>query len=127
MSAAEFPLSAELTTHCQFLDAVVFPITTAHPESYEIRTASWQLILLILAGWINHQEQGRDRIPSGRESRASETKLGKKRILLNDDQRRRLAVKRQILRTEDGLEQMPIVTPGTILRWQPECGGKMGL
>jgi putative transposase len=47
----------------------------------------WQLLLLILAGWINHQEQ--DAIEYLRAgNRVLREKLGKKRILLNDDQRR---------------------------------------
>ncbi len=79
----------------------------------------WQLLLLILAGWINHQEQ--DVIEYLRtENRVLREKLGKKRILLNDDQRRRLAVKGMILGRKM-LEQMAtIVTPDTILRWHRE-------
>jgi len=54
------------------------------------------------------------------ENRVLREKLGKKRILLNDDQRRRLAVKGKILGRKM-LEQMAtIVTPGTILRWHRE-------
>jgi hypothetical protein len=46
----------------------------------------WQLLLLILAGWINHREQ--DVIEYLRvENSVLREKLGKKRILLNDDQR----------------------------------------
>jgi hypothetical protein len=56
----------------------------------------WQLLLLILAGWINHREQ--DVIEYLRaENRVLREKLGKKRILLDDDQRRSLAVKGKIL------------------------------
>jgi hypothetical protein len=44
-------------------------------------------------------------------------KLGKKRILLNDDQRRRLAVKGKILGRKQ-LEQIgTLFTPDTIFRW----------
>jgi putative transposase len=79
----------------------------------------WQLLLLILAGWINHREQ--EVIEYLRaENRVLREKLGKKRILLNDDQRRLLAVKGKILGRKM-LEQMAtIVTPDTILRWHPE-------
>ena len=79
----------------------------------------WQLFLLILAGWINHREQ--DVIEYLRaENRVLREKLGKKRILLNDDKRRRLAVKGKILGRKM-LEQMAtIVTPDTILRWHRE-------
>ena len=56
----------------------------------------WQLLLLVLAGWVNRQQQ--DAIAYLRtENRILREKLGKKRILLNDDQRRRLAVKGKIL------------------------------
>ena len=44
-------------------------------------------------------------------------KLGKKRILLNDDQRRRLAVKGKILGRKALQEIGTIVTPDTLLRW----------
>jgi hypothetical protein len=78
-----------------------------------------QLLLLILAGWLNHREQ--EAIEYLRaENRVLREKLGKKRILLNDDQRRRLAVKGKILGRKT-LEQMAtIVTPDTILRWHRE-------
>jgi hypothetical protein len=56
----------------------------------------WQLYLAILAGWLNRQQQ--EVIEYLRtENRVLKEKLGKKRILLNDDQRRRLAVKGKIL------------------------------
>ena len=56
----------------------------------------WQLLLLVLAGWVNRQQQ--DAIAYLRtENRILREKLWKKRILLNDDQRRRLAVKGKIL------------------------------
>ncbi|MBN1570189.1 MAG: hypothetical protein JXA73_20275 [Acidobacteria bacterium] len=80
---------------------------------------SWQLLLLILAGWINHRQQ--DVVEYLRaENRVLREKLGKKRILLNDDQRRRLAVKGKILGRRS-LEQLAtIVSPDTILRWHRE-------
>ena len=79
----------------------------------------WQLLLLILAGWINRRQQ--DAIEYLlTENHILKEKLGKKRILLNDDQRRRLAVKGKILGRKM-LEQLAtIVTPDTILRWHRE-------
>src|SRR3972149_3809359 len=44
-------------------------------------------------------------------------KLGKRRILLNDDQRRRLAVKANVLGRKVLQEIGTLVTPDTILRW----------
>ena len=79
----------------------------------------WQLFVLILAGWINHREQ--EVIEYLRtENRVLREKLGKKRILLNEDQRRCLAIKGKILGRKM-LEQVAmIVTPDTILRWHRE-------
>ncbi len=56
----------------------------------------WQLVLVILAGWVNRQQQ--EVIEYLRtENQVLKEKLGKKRVLLTDDQRRRLAVKGKVL------------------------------
>ena len=56
----------------------------------------WQLIAILLAGWVNRQQQ--EAIDYLRtENDILKEKLGKKRILFNDDQRRRLAVKGKVL------------------------------
>jgi hypothetical protein len=76
----------------------------------------WQVFLLGLSGWINcHQQQMIEYLIT--ENQILKDKLGKKRILLNDDQRRRLAVKGKILGRRLLLEIATIVTPDTILRW----------
>ena len=54
----------------------------------------WQLLLVILAGWVNQQQQQIIEFQRT-EIEVLKEKLGKKRIILNDDQRRRLAVKGQ--------------------------------
>ena len=47
----------------------------------------WQLLLLILVGWINrHQQDAIEYLLT--ENQVLREKLGKRRILLNDDQRR---------------------------------------
>jgi transposase InsO family protein len=76
----------------------------------------WQLMLIILAGWINRQQQ--EVIEYLRtENAVLKEKLGKKRILLTDDQRRRLAVKGKLLGRKQ-LEQFgTLFSPDTILRW----------
>ncbi len=56
----------------------------------------WHLLLLILAGWINRRQQDALEYLIT-ENRILREKLGKKRILLNDCQRRRLATKGKIL------------------------------
>jgi putative transposase len=76
----------------------------------------WQLYFLILAGWVNRQQQ--DVINHLRiENQIVKEKLGKRRILLNDDQRRRLAVSGKILGRKLLEEVGTLFTPDTILRW----------
>jgi putative transposase len=72
--------------------------------------------LLSLSGWINRQQQHAIEYLIT-ENQILKEKLGKKRILSNDDQRRRLAVKGKILGRKLLLEIATIVTPDTILRW----------
>jgi transposase InsO family protein len=76
----------------------------------------WQLLVMSVAGWINRQQQ--EVIEYLRtENQILREAHGKKRILLNDDQRRRLAVKGRILGRKVLGEIATIVTPDTILRW----------
>ena len=73
-------------------------------------------MLLIFAGWINQQQQEViDYLKA--ENKVLRDKLGKKRILLNDDQRRRLAVKGKVLGRKRRKEIGSLFTPDTILRW----------
>ncbi len=54
------------------------------------------MLLVMLAGWINRQQQ--DMIDYLKEeNKILHEKLGKRRIILNDDQRRRLAIKGKTL------------------------------
>src|SRR6266404_8123417 len=76
----------------------------------------WQLLFVILAGWVNRQQQ--QVIEYLRtENQILKEKLGKRRILLNDDQRRRLAVKAKVLGRKLLAEVGTLVTPDTLLRW----------
>ncbi len=76
----------------------------------------WQLLVLILAGWVNRQQQ--EIIEYLRtENRILRESHGRKRIKLNDNQRRRLAIKGKILGRKILGEVAIIVTPDTILRW----------
>ncbi len=76
----------------------------------------WQLFLLGLSGWVNRQQQHTIEYLIT-ENQVLKEKLGKKRILLNDDQRRRPAVKGKLLGRKLLSEIATIVTPDTILRW----------
>jgi len=76
----------------------------------------WQLWVVTLAGWINQRQQEAIEYLVT-ENRVLKETHGKKRILLNDDQRRRLAVKGKVLGRKR-LEQLAtVVTPDTLLRW----------
>ena len=76
----------------------------------------WQLLLLILAGWVNrHPQEIIDYLRT--ENQVLRESHGTKRIRLNDDQRRRLAIKGKILGRKMLGEIGTIVTPDTILAW----------
>ena len=98
----------------------MLPTFPADPEAHvNVLLQPWQLLLLVLASWVNRQPQ--DVIEYLLvENRVLRQKLGKRRILLNDEQRRCLAIKgkvpgRRMLEPVAG-----IVTPETILRWHRE-------
>ena len=84
---------------------------------------TWQLYFLILAGWVNRQQQFVIEYLLT-ENQVLREKLGKKRILLNDDQRRRLAVKGKILGRKLLEEVGTLFTPDTILRWHRKLVAK---
>ncbi|MHC4855891.1 MAG: hypothetical protein ACYS72_05760 [Planctomycetota bacterium] len=55
-----------------------------------MRTRPWTMLLMMLAGWVNRHQQ--DMIEYLKEeNKILREKIGKKRILLNDSQRMRLA------------------------------------
>ena len=56
----------------------------------------WYLLVFILAGMVNREQQQTIEYLCT-ENQALKEKLGKKRIMLNDDQRRQLAVEGEIL------------------------------
>lgn len=76
----------------------------------------WHFALVILAGWINRdQQQVIEYLRT--ENQVVKELNGEKRLLLNDDQRRRLAVKGKALGRKRMLEVGTLVTPDTIMRW----------
>ncbi len=79
----------------------------------------WQIVLAWAVGWANRQQQlAIDYLQA--ENRVLREQVGKKRILLTDDQRRRLAVQGKELGRK-GLESIStLFTPDTILRWHRE-------
>ncbi|MFT7626216.1 MAG: putative transposase, partial [Myxococcota bacterium] len=77
---------------------------------------SLHFLLLMFSGWVNrHQNQVFDYLME--ENRVLREQMGGRRVRLNDDQRRRLAVKGKRLGRKILKEVAGIVTPDTILRW----------
>ena len=75
-----------------------------------------QFFLILFAGWVNrHQEAVIEYLKA--ENRVLRELHGGKRILLNNDQRRRLAVKGKALGRKLLGEVGSLVTPDTILGW----------
>ena len=75
-----------------------------------------ELAFAILASWVNREQQeSNDYLRT--ENQVLKELVGKKRILLNDGQRRRLAVKGKILGRKRLEEVGTLFTPDTILRW----------
>ncbi|MBI3843546.1 MAG: transposase [Planctomycetes bacterium] len=73
----------------------------------------------VLAGWLNERQQlAIDFLRE--ENRVLRQQLGRKRLRLTDDQRRRLAAKGHKLGRKLLSELATIVTPDTILRWHRE-------
>ena len=82
-----------------------------------------QFLLLVLAGWVNRQQQ--DVIDyQQEENRVLRAGLRGKRLSLSDDDRRRLAVKAAQALGREALAQIAsVATPATLLRWyrHPSC------
>jgi putative transposase len=79
----------------------------------------WQLLLVILAGWMNQLQQQIIEFQR-KEIQVLKRRLGKKRIILNDDERRVLALKAKVLGRKVLEEIGCLFTPDTLLRWHRE-------
>ena len=87
-----------------------------HPAAMSSEYAALHFLLLAFSGWVNRQQQNViDYLVA--ENRVLREQLGDRRLHLNDDQRRRLAVKGKALGRKVLGEVACIVTPDTILRW----------
>ncbi len=93
--------------------------TIVWPEGVIFRsmmTYHAQFLLLVVAGWVNRQQQ--DVIDYlQEENRVLRAGLRGKRLKLSDDDRRRLAVKAQALGREALTQIASVATPATLLRW----------
>ena len=78
--------------------------------------APFRLLLIAVAGWMNHEQQ--QAIAYLREeNRVLRAQIGRRRLLFDDNQRRRLAVRAKALGRRWLSEVATIVTPETLLRW----------
>ena len=76
----------------------------------------FRLLVISLAGYLNQQQQEViDHLQE--ENRVLHEQLGSRRLRLNDDQRRRLAVRAKKLGRRVLHELATIVTPETLLAW----------
>ncbi|MBU1950034.1 MAG: hypothetical protein KJ927_15070, partial [Candidatus Eisenbacteria bacterium] len=76
----------------------------------------WHLLLAAFAGWVNREQQAViDYLRA--ENQVLKEAHGKRRIKLNDNQRRRLAVKGKALGRKILKEIGAAFSPDTILRW----------
>ena len=73
-------------------------------------------MLLALAAWVNREQQARIEYLKT-EVAVMKEQIGKKRFLLSDDQRRRLAVKGKTIGRKALDEVGSLFMPDTILRW----------
>jgi len=76
----------------------------------------WQILLAPLCGLVNQRQQQIIEFQNA-QTEALLKKLGKKRLLLDDNQRRLLAVKAHSIGRKTLLELTTILTPDTMLRW----------
>ncbi len=80
-------------------------------------------LLVALSGMVTQRQQQILQFQNA-QIEALLKKLGRKRLLLDDDQRRLLAVKAHAIGRKALLELTTIFTPDTMLRWQRELVAK---
>ena len=83
----------------------------------------WHILLAEICGMVNQRQQQIIAFQNAQIA-ALLKKLGRQRLLLDDDQRRLLAVKAHAIGRKALLELTTIVTPDTILRWHRELVAK---
>jgi len=85
----------------------------------------WQLMLIILASWVNREQQQKIECLETQLAVLKE-QFGSKRILLTDNQRRRIAVKGKVLGRKQLSQIGNVFTPDTIIRWHRQLIAKNG-
>ena len=75
-----------------------------------------QFLVITIAGWMNQRQlQANEYLRE--ENRVLREQLGDRRLRLNDDQRRRLAVRAKGLGRKLLVEVASLVTPDTLMAW----------
>jgi putative transposase len=77
----------------------------------------WQILVATFADWMGRQQDAVIEYLR-EENRVLRQQLGRRRLRLTDDQRRRLAVRGKAIGRRALAEVASLVTPDTILRWQ---------
>jgi putative transposase len=91
-------------------------LPTCYADTMRLMLDPFRLLLISLAGYLNQQQQEViDYLQE--ENRVLHEQLGSKRLRLNDDQRRRLAVRAKKLDRRMLHELATLVTPETLLAW----------
>ena len=81
-----------------------------------MKTRPLTILLTMLAGWLNQQQQDVIEYLMA-ENGILKEKLGKKRIILNDNQRRKLAILARNIGRKTLSEICTVFSPDTILKW----------
>ena len=76
----------------------------------------WRILVAALAGWISREQDAVIHYLK-EENRVLKQQLGRRRLRLTDDQRRRLAVRGKAIGRRALAEVASLVTPDTILRF----------
>jgi len=83
----------------------------------------WQILVATFAGWISrHQDAVIEYLQE--ENRVLKQQLGRRRLRLTDDQRRRLAIRGKAIGRRALAEVASLVTPDTVLRWHRQLIAK---
>jgi putative transposase len=91
-------------------------LSACYADTMRLGLDPFRLLLISLAGYLNQQQH--DLIDYlQEENRVLREQLGSKRLRLNDDQRRRLAIRAKKLGRRVLRELATIVTPETLMAW----------
>jgi hypothetical protein len=88
-----------------------------------MKTRTWTVFLVMLAGWINRHQQDMIEYLKA-ENAILKNRIGKKRIILSDQQRRTLAVLARKISYKALSEICSVFSPDTLMKWHRELIAK---